>query len=147
MSQVIINDGKLAFETDALFKEVVWTEPDCWYFIFENEISVRVEGGLWRLLHNNRIQNVSADHMQQFGLPEPIDLVKEITNKLLTTHLLRIEVKEDTGDLKLSLSNDYALEVFITSSGYESYSFSINDKEYIGMGAGEISCIDKPVQS
>lgn len=134
-----ISNVNLAFETDAPFIEVKWNESNYWQFVFENGININAEDTLWRLLQNGKIRFISTDHMQQFGLPKPINMVEEITNALLETRLSKIDVKEDTGDLKLFLSNNYLLEFFITSSGYESYSFSINNHRYIGMGRGEIA--------
>jgi len=56
--------------------------------------------------------------------------------------LIELKVIETTGDLILSLSDNFVIEIFITSSGYESYSFSINNKRYIGMGSGQIGVYD-----
>lgn len=134
-----IDNINLIFKTDAAFIDVKWDDSDCWQFLFGNEISVNAEGALWRLLQNGKILFTSNDHMQQFGLLKPLDLIEEIKNALLKDRLLKIVVRENTGDLELCLSNNYQLEFFITSSGYESYSFYINNHRYIGMGSGEIA--------
>lgn len=134
-----ISNVTLTFETDSPFIEMRWNEPDYWQFVFQNEINVNAEGTLWRLLQNGKILFTSTDHLQQYGLPKPINIIEEVTNALLATRLSKITVKENTGDLELFLSNNYLLEFFITSSEYESYSFSINNHTYIGMGRGEIA--------
>jgi hypothetical protein len=90
-------------------------------------------------LKNKRIQWVSLDHGQLFGLPEHVNLIDKLTSALTGKYLLEIKVKQDTADLELSLTDNLQIEIFITSAGYESYNFSIDKKEYIGMGSGEIA--------
>lgn len=101
-----------------------------------------IEGGFWRLLKNNKIASVSYDHGQKFGLPAHIDLTEKVTEILKGKHLSELKVVETTGDLMLSVSDNIVIEIFIASSGYESYSFGINNKRYIGMGSGQIGVYD-----
>lgn len=54
----------------------------------------------------------------------------------------KIEVIKDTFDLVLSLTDGHRIEIYISSSGYETYDFSIDNKRYIGLGSGDIAVID-----
>jgi hypothetical protein len=130
---------KLFFKTDSKFKAIDFAEVDFWTFSFANEICVTIEGGFWRILRNNKIMGVSFDHLHQFGLPAPINLVADITEILKDKILKEVKILETTGDLILSISDDITIEVFITSSGYESYSFYIDNKIYVGAGSGKIA--------
>jgi hypothetical protein len=56
--------------------------------------------------------------------------------------LKKIEVTKDTYDLTLTLTNDLTIEIYISSSGYETYDFSIDGKSYIGLGSGDIAIMD-----
>ena len=56
----------------------------------------------------------------------------------------KIEVIKDTYDLTLTLTNDLTIEIYISSSGYETYNFSIDDKSFIGLGSGDIAIFDNP---
>jgi hypothetical protein len=56
--------------------------------------------------------------------------------------LIKIEVIKDTFDLVFTLTDGVRLEIFISSSGYETYNFFIDNKRYIGLGSGKIAIID-----
>ena len=137
-SEKIINQ-ELVFKTNTQLEALTFSDVDFWTFSFLNDIYVTIEGTFWRLLKNNKILAVSFDHQQQFGLPKPIDVVEKVTDILKGKILTEIKVKEDTGDLVLSISDNITVEVFITSSGFESYSFGIENKTYVGLGSGEIA--------
>jgi len=93
-------------------------------------------------LENDKIVLVSLDHGHRFGLPQPVNLEERIKSKLTDKKLIKIEVKKDTADLTLILSDNYKLEVYIASTGYETYDFSFNGKHYIGLGSGDIAIMD-----
>ena len=134
--------NELNFTTDSLFKGISYdTDADFWSFIFADEIGVGVSG-FWRLLEKNQIVLVSLDHGHQFGLPKPLDLSEEIKKRLSGKKLIKIHVDKDTVDLTLTLTDQFKLEVYIASLGYETYDFSIDDKRYIGLGSGDISIMD-----
>jgi hypothetical protein len=90
-------------------------------------------------LENNKIILVSLDHGHQFGLPNPLDLVKELTSMLSGQKLLEISIDNHTADLTLLLTENIKIEILIASAGYETYGFSIKNKLYIGLGSGEIA--------
>ena len=134
--------NELTFKTNSLFDNVAFDKDgDCWTFYFADKIYTS-SSGFWRLLEKNKIIFVSLDNEQQFGLPKPIDLVEEL-NKILTgKYVTNIDVIKDTFDLTLTLTEGLKLEIYIASSGYETYTFSINAKNYIGLGSGDIAIMD-----
>jgi hypothetical protein len=124
--------NKLALQVNAPFESVSYDEnADSWVFIFGDNILMQVSG-FWRMLQSNKIALVSLDHGHQFGLPKALNLVHELTNSLKGEKLSEIRDDDDTGDLTLHLTNNYEIQVFIASSAYETYSFSIGNKRYIG---------------
>ena len=134
--------NELNFAADSLFKEVNYDiNADSWNFTFADKVGVGVSG-FWRLLEKGRIILVSLDHGHQFGRPKPIDLSEEIKNLLTGKRLIKIQVDKDTADLTLTLTDQFKLEIYIASSGYETYNFSIGGKHYIGLGSGGISIMD-----
>lgn len=139
-----LSNNGIIFKTDSLFNSLVCSEVDFWNFTFANGIHVNIVGGFWRLLCKGRIAVVSYDHKQQFGLPEPLDVLETATKMLGGKHLKEISILKPTGDLMLSISDGISIEIFITSSGYESYTFCFDNKGYVGGGSGEISIYDLP---
>jgi len=127
---------------NSLFQSVAYdTDADSWRFSFSDNINF-ITQAIWRLLKNKKIQWVSLDNGQQFGLQNPIDLIEELTSELTGKHLLKIIVNPNTADLLLNLTDNLQIEIFICSSGYESYNFSIDRKNYIGMGSGDLAIYD-----
>lgn len=134
--------NELNFICNSLFDKVTFDkDADCWLFSFDDKIYAS-SSGFWRLLEKNKIIFVSLDNEQKFGLPKPIDLAEEL-NKILTgKRLTKIDVVKDTFDLTLTLTDELKLEIYIASSGYETYDFYINTKRYIGLGSGDIAIFD-----
>jgi len=130
--------NELIFKSNAFFETVTYDrDSDSYYFLFNENISITVTG-FWRILIENKINIVSLDNGQQFGLLKTINLV-EITTKILKDKKLKeIKINKETADLTLTFSNNIKLEVYISSSGYETYSLSLKEKRYLGLGSGEI---------
>ena len=134
--------NELTFITNTLFDKVIFDKnSNCWLFTFADKIYAS-SSGFWRLLKHNKIIFISLDNEQQFGLPKPIDLVGELNIILIGKYLTNIEVIKDTFDLTLTLTDGLKIEIFISSSGYETYDFLINAKRYIGLGSGDIAIMD-----
>ena len=132
----------LTFKTNSIFEIVTYDkDADSWHFYFADRIYVS-SSGFWRLLNANRVVFVSLDNGHQFGLPQPLDLVENITKQLTGKKLTEIRVDKDTADLTLTISDDIKIQIFIASSGYETYDFSIEDKRYIGLGSGDIGIVE-----
>ena len=132
----------LTFKTNSIFEIVTYDkDADSWHFYFADRIYVS-SSGFWRLLNANRVVFVSLDNGHQFWLPQPLDLVENITKQLTGKKLTEIRVDKDTADLTLTISDDIKIQIFIASSGYETYDFSIEDKRYIGLGSGDIGIVE-----
>lgn len=129
-------------QTNSQFNSLNYNkDSDSWTFEFADKISINVTS-IWRLLVGKQIKLVSLDNGHQFGLPKPVDLIYEMTEILTGKYLLEIKVKQFTGDLLLTLTDNLQIEIFITSSGFESYKFSIENRNYIGMGSGDLEFYD-----
>ncbi len=136
--------NELIFKTNSIFQSSTYDkDADSWSFVFADRIYFNIQT-IWRLFDNKKIKRVSLDNGQQFGLPQPIDLAPEINEYLIGKKILEIKVKQDTGDLILTLTDNLQIEILITSSGYESYNFTIDNKNYIGLGSGDIAIYDNP---
>ena len=132
-------DKELIFKTNNFFQSVSFDKDTLsWYFVFGDRTAFNVSS-FWRLLKEKQIALVSLDNGHQFGLPKPVDLIEELDNRLAGQSLLEIKIKADTADLLLTLTNNIQIEIYISSTGYESYNFTHNDKTYIGLGSGDVS--------
>ena len=60
----------------------------------------------------------------KFGPDKPLDLASEM-NKRLNVKLKTISIKRGTGDLNLMLEDHLEIEIFISPTGYEAYTFSL----------------------
>jgi hypothetical protein len=85
---------------------------------------------------------VSLDNGHQFGLPKTLDLVESLKKDLTGKSLTKIKVDKHTCDARIALTGEFNLEIYISSSGYESYNISIKNKIYIGLGGGDIAIMD-----
>ena len=139
--------NELTFIADSLFEKVIFDKDgENWMFYFSERIYAN-SSGFWRLLQKNKILFIWLDNNHQFGLAKPIGLVEELNRILSGQSLKKIEVIKDTYDLRLTLTNDLKIEIYISSSGYETYHFSIGGKTYIGLGSGDIAIMDNKWQS
>jgi hypothetical protein len=85
---------------------------------------------------NQKTLAVSTNHDQWFGLTSPLNLTQEVINRLKSERLKRIEIMRETGDLHLTFTGDYVMEVLITSVNYECYELLINGERHIATGGG-----------
>jgi hypothetical protein len=132
-------DQDITITANSIFDSVSYDEnADSWIINFRNNISL-FASTLWRLLKDDQIQLVSTDHGQQFGLPKPVDIVKELSDLLSGQILIEIKIKKNTADIVLTLTDSFQIEIFISSGGYESYSIHADNKQYIGMGMGDVA--------
>jgi hypothetical protein len=136
--------SKLTFQTGSLFRSAEFDGFN-WNFFFEDDIYIGVSG-FWRLLKDGEISLVSLDHGHQFGLPKPVDLVKWVNEKCRGQRLTELKVNDGSGDLHATMTGGLMLEIFIASTGYETYQFSFAGKSYIGTGGGETAIFDRRTQ-
>jgi hypothetical protein len=118
--------------------EVSFSEPS-WFFAFGDSLTIRVDCP-WRLLERGTIAVSSDDHLQQFGLPRPIDAAEHATILLTGAVVRRVEVREGTADLIVDFDGDKRLEIIPFSSGYESWQVSTpSGKSIVAQGGGQLS--------
>jgi hypothetical protein len=126
----------------ASFDRVVCAHPQ-WQFFLADGVYVHTTS-LWRLRMNGKLKHVSDDHLQQFGLPAPVDLLAEVARTLEGRRLIAITIDENTKDMSLSFDGDIEIEVFTTSMGYESWELIVEGKRHICMGGGELATFPAP---
>ncbi len=132
--QHVIED--ISIPVNAPFKVVERDESSNWWcFVFEDGIAITLTT-FWRVLQNNKILRVSEDEGQLFGLEKPINLIEFLSQKLSGLVLTEIIIRKNTADIVLLITEEIKIEVFISSSGYESYELWVGVKNYIGMGGG-----------
>lgn len=132
----------LTFKTNSIFDSVTYDkDADSWHFYFADNIYAS-SSGFRRLLEANRIRIVSLDNGHKFGFPKPLDLIENITKLLTGNNLTEIKVHKHTADLTLKISGDISIQIFIASSGYETYDFFFENKRYIGFGSGDIGIVE-----
>ena len=71
--------------------------PDNFTFEF-GEGSLAVDG-LWRIVEEGRVRLTSRDHLQKFGLPEPVDPYREAFVQLEGRPVVDVRVLENSADL------------------------------------------------
>jgi hypothetical protein len=126
------------FRTNSLFQGITYDEnADSWILSFSDKIGI-VVSGFWRLLEKSQIALVSTDHDNLFGHSQPVDIPALFTKIISGKYLEQVLIKS-TGDLLLTFSSMIEIEIFISSTGYESYNLNIEGQQYIGLGGGEIA--------
>ncbi|OGU19937.1 MAG: hypothetical protein A2580_02910 [Hydrogenophilales bacterium RIFOXYD1_FULL_62_11] len=119
-------------------REVRFNEPTQWSFSFEPGIGIGVECP-WRLLQDGRVAISSEDHLQQYGLPAPLDAAAVASDRLSSRSVTRVEVRDGTADLILELGGSLRLEIIPISSGYESWGVSTpSGFQVVAQGGGQL---------
>jgi hypothetical protein len=119
--------------------KVSFSEPASWFIMLGDSPSIRADCP-WRLIHAGTIAVSGEDHLQQFGLPAPIDAAERATSVLTGLAVQRVEVREGTADLLIDFDGDCRLEIIPFSSGYESWQvFTPSGKNVVAQGGGQLS--------
>jgi hypothetical protein len=109
-----------------------------WQFRFGGDAATLNLECPWRLLSQGMIVYGSDDDGQQFGLPEPIDGVKQTAKLLAVSPVASLDVREACGDLSLTFENGIVLEAFNGSSGYEGWTCSGTKGTVVAQGGGSL---------
>ena len=123
--------------------KVSFREPESWDFQFQDGGILSVECP-WRILKDGHIAVSHDDHMQQFGLPKPVDAGHVASEMLTSDRIVDIQVREGTADLVISFDQNKQLQVLPFSSGYESW--QVNDpygNRVIAQGGGRLVILKK----
>ena len=98
--------------------------------VFTNGSRLRAE--YWRIIKDGKAGRSSFDHRQKYGLPEPIDAVKELRELLQDRTVTDASLNKETGDLHFKFAGNIKLQVF-NFTGYEIWEINFPD------GTGEYS--------
>jgi len=98
--------------------------------LFGNGSRLRAE--YWRVIENGKAGISSFDHNQQYGLPAPIDAIKQLQEQLQDKTVTDARLDGETGDLLFQFADNVKLQVF-NFTGYEIWEISFPD------GSGEYS--------
>lgn len=126
------------------FESLIHREFD-WVFTFNDDVQLTVTC-LWRLLENGRIRFTSSDEGQKFGLPAPIDVAREVNDRIRGAHIVSADLRSNTLDLSLDFSTSHVLEVIPDSSGYEAWQIGHNNLQLIAVGGGDLTTFGKSKQ-
>ena len=99
-------------------------------FLFANGSQLRAE--YWRITKDGKAGISSFDHEQQYGLPAPIDAIKELQERLREKAVTDARLDRATGDLLFQFADNTMLQIF-NFTGYEVWEISFPD------GTGEYS--------
>jgi len=92
------------------------------------------------LLQAGRVAISSEDHLQQYGLPAPLDAAAVASALLESRPITHVQVRDGTADLFLDFSGGIRLEIIPISSGYESWGVTTpSGFEVIAQGGGQLS--------
>ena len=119
--------------------QVRFNEPSQWAFSFEPSIGIGAECP-WRLLQGGSVAISSEDHLQQYGLPAPLDAAAVATNLLAPHPVTHVDVRDGTADLIIEFGDALRLEIIPMSSGYESWGVTTPSGFYVfAQGGGQLS--------
>jgi hypothetical protein len=127
------------------FQELIRYEQG-WRFVFDRGAGATA-GCLWRLLEAGRIRLTSQDNGHKFGLPAPVDLVREVNGRLAGVSAIAVVLQEGTLDLDIQFETGHRLQFISDSSGYESWTANNATREFIAVGGGSLAVFDKPTPS
>jgi len=110
--------------------------PACWVFRLGEDYALTITCP-WRLVIGGKVALAGNDHMQSFGLKEPVDIVKETLNHLMDRRLTRASL-DQTGDVTLVFEGGATLETFTDSLGYESCVIWLGTRQLVITGGGRV---------
>ena len=97
---------------------------------FANGSKLRAD--YWRVIKKGRAGISSFDHQQQYGLPAPLDSIRELQDELQNKMVIDAQLDKETGDLLFQFSDNIKLQV-LNVTGYEVWEIHFPD------GTGEYS--------
>jgi hypothetical protein len=115
---VVLEEVHLAWLVGRTVTDWNFHEPTLWVVLFSAGGYVQTDG-LWRLLKDRRIIASSEDHMQQFGLPQPVDSGADARSHTLHSTVLTAQIGDQAPDLRITFDNECVLEFIVSSQGHE----------------------------
>jgi len=92
----------------------------------------KVRADYWRVIKDGKAGISSFDHQQQYGLPAPLDAIKELQKELQDKTVTEAQLDKETGDLLFQFPENVKFQVFNFTS-YEVWDIRFPD------GTGEYS--------
>ena len=93
----------------------------------------------WRIVRDGRLALAHSDHGQQFGLPAPVDAVRQAMALLAGRPIRGGRIDMALGDVVLEFEGGVRLDVFNDSSGYEGWNMSgPNGTSLVAASGGEV---------
>ena len=113
-----------------------------WLFRFQ-DVGTLVTECPWRILSSEGIALSSSDDGQKFGLPEVVDAQSRTSHLILGKNVHHVDVRKESGDLRLNFGDGVLFEALNMSSGYEAWQFSrAEGATLICMGGGKLALFD-----
>lgn len=81
----------------------------------------------------------SDDDGQSFGLSVPLDASAEVNGLLVNATIEAVDLRQKLLDIELRFSTGHLLQVIPVSSGYEAWTVSKGNLQYIAVGGGELA--------
>ena len=138
--------SNVSIPTGLNLSEVTNPVAEVWSFVFRNNekkaIYLNIECP-WRLVQKKAFISAGYDNGKKFGLPQKFDAHKELITALDDQTLKSVNVLK-YGDLALSFTNNYILETFTYSGGYESWTLKTPKEMLVCMGSGEVTIFKQP---
>lgn len=118
--------------------EITFLEPTLWRFFVGSDEHLDVEC-LWRIVRGGHVVLTRGDHGQRFGLPAPVDAVRQAAGLLSGAAIVAVRLREATADIDVEFSGNLHLEVIPDSSGYESWQlYAPTGVCFVAQGGGQI---------
>jgi hypothetical protein len=86
----------------------------------------RLQAEYWRIIENGMAGVSSFDHNQKYGLPEIVDAVRELQEKLQSKTVVEAHHEEETGDLLFKFTGDIKIQI-LNLTGYEIWEIAFPD--------------------
>jgi hypothetical protein len=95
-----------------------YPEPGCasLELLFAN--GTKLQADYWRLIDDGKVRISSFDHQQQYGLPAPIDAIREVQQLIENKLVADARLDRETGDLVFNFSGNSKLQI-LNFTGYE----------------------------
>ncbi|HEX3651522.1 MAG TPA: hypothetical protein VHU18_01720 [Rhizomicrobium sp.] len=116
-----------------------------WVFEFGTAVALTAECP-WRILTSG-IAFTDSDDGQQFGLPAPLDGVRESLRLLSGRQVQSVSTHSVTGDLAVAFEDGTTLELLNLSSGYEGWQLDCGTVHIVAQGGGEVVTYSEPDRS
>jgi hypothetical protein len=120
--------------------ETIAREYD-WVFVFAGGVNAGgvsiVAGCHWRLVNGNRLIVTDQDNGHWFGHGKPVDAAAVVQLELNDTSVSEVEFSQ-ISDLVLGFTNGLALQVLVSSAGYENWNVYGPDDSHTFAIGGEL---------